>query len=218
MNEIVVFDLDGTLLSNDSTKYWLSKQLKSNILRFISAIIILPVAIPLMKFKKSKSLGASLFLWIATYGLNRTQLEENLNHFAVNVKNNSISNLYWFKDGLAVLNNHLDEGRSIIIVTASPEPLAKALFKSMHLDVKVIGTPLKNIMGGWIGGVHCRHTEKLKRLKREGVNLYWYATYSDDVEEDYPILQGAKYAYLINGHYKNLLNKKLENICFLEWD
>ncbi|QUV71461.1 hypothetical protein AbD4_03865 [Acinetobacter baumannii] len=38
MKEIVVFDLDGTLLSGDSTKAWLTDKLKSNLLRFIACI------------------------------------------------------------------------------------------------------------------------------------------------------------------------------------
>lgn len=52
MKEIVVFDLDGTLLSGDSTRTWLTDKLKSNIFRFIAALIVTPIALPLMKFKK----------------------------------------------------------------------------------------------------------------------------------------------------------------------
>ena len=75
MKEIVVFDLDGTLLSGDSTRTWLTDKLKSNIFRFIAALIVTPIALPLMKFKKYKSKGASLYLWIATYSLNEQELE-----------------------------------------------------------------------------------------------------------------------------------------------
>lgn len=218
MREVVVFDLDGTLLSGDSTKHWLSKQLKSNVLRFLSAIVVLPVAIPLMKFKQSKSFGASLLLWIATYGLSAIQLEENLNAFAVNVKKNLMPKLYWFEDGVSVLKNHLQEHRVIFIVTASPEPLANALLKSIGLDVKVVGTPLKRKMNGWIGGAHCRHHEKLRRLSLIGICPQWYATYSDDIDEDYPILQGANSAYLINANQKKKPMSELKNIYYLQWN
>ncbi|MBD0058182.1 hypothetical protein IAF46_19835, partial [Acinetobacter baumannii] len=81
MKEIVVFDLDGTLLSGDSTKAWLTDKLKSNLLRFIAAFIVTPVALPLMKFKKYKSRGASLYLWIATYGVNEEELEYSFKIF-----------------------------------------------------------------------------------------------------------------------------------------
>lgn len=67
--------MDGTLLSGDSTRTWLTDKLKSNIFRFIAALIVTPIALPLMKFKKYKSKGASLYLWIATYSLNEQELE-----------------------------------------------------------------------------------------------------------------------------------------------
>lgn len=82
MKEIVVFDLDGTLLSGDSTKAWLTDKLKSNIFRFIAALIVMPIALLIMKFKKYKSNGASLYLWIATYGLNEEKLEYSFKNFS----------------------------------------------------------------------------------------------------------------------------------------
>ncbi|ENV32684.1 hypothetical protein F960_03191 [Acinetobacter gerneri DSM 14967 = CIP 107464 = MTCC 9824] len=120
--EVVVFDLDGTLLSTDSTKVWLIKQLKSNPFRFIGAVII-PIAIPMMKIKKYKSIGASLFLWIATYRLSKYQLEESFKAFATELKNTSFPKLYWFEDGIVELRSHLKENRQIIITTAAPELL-----------------------------------------------------------------------------------------------
>ncbi len=37
MKKIVIFDLDETLLSGESTRTWLTDKLKSNIFRFIAA-------------------------------------------------------------------------------------------------------------------------------------------------------------------------------------
>lgn len=57
MKKIVVFDLDETLLSGESTRTWLTDKLKSNIFRFIAALIVTLIALSLMKFKKIKSKG-----------------------------------------------------------------------------------------------------------------------------------------------------------------
>ena len=111
MKEIVVFDLDGTLLSGDSTKAWLTDKLKSNIFRFIAALIVTPIALPLMKFKKYKSKGASLYLWIATYGLNEEKLEYSFKNFSKNIKNNSFNSLYWFEQGINEVKDHLANRR-----------------------------------------------------------------------------------------------------------
>ncbi|WP_409360012.1 hypothetical protein [Acinetobacter baumannii] len=57
MKEIIVFDLDETLLSDEFTRIWLTDKLKSNIFRFITALIVTLIALSLMKFKKYKSKG-----------------------------------------------------------------------------------------------------------------------------------------------------------------
>ncbi|EPP8341100.1 hypothetical protein [Acinetobacter baumannii] len=57
MKEIIVFDLDETLLSDEFTRTWLTDKLKSNIFRFITALIVTLIALSLMKFKKYKSKG-----------------------------------------------------------------------------------------------------------------------------------------------------------------
>lgn len=215
--EIVVFDLDGKLLSSDATRIWITKQLKSHPLRFITAIAIIPLAILFMKFKKYKILGISIFLWIATYGLTRQQLEENFKTFAMGIKNNSIPNLYWFKEGISELNSHLIEGRDIVIATGSPELLAKELLESIGLNVRYVGIPLKNKVGGWVGGTYCINEEKVNRLKLIGINYKWFAIYTDDIKNDYPILINSKYPYLINADKQKNLSKKLKNMHYLEW-
>lgn len=216
--DIVVFDLDGTLLSTDSTKTWLVKQLKSHPLRFIAAVFISPIALPLMKFKKYKSKGASLFLWIATFGLNKNQLEERFTSFSIELKKNAAPEIYWFKEGVTTLESHVKANRKIIIATAAPELLASALLQSINVDATVIGTPLQKRAGGWIGGVHCRHEEKLRRLERIGISSQWLATYTDDITEDYPILINSKNPYLINSSNKQKeASHNLKNLHYLEW-
>ena len=98
LQEVVVFDLYGTLLSADSTKTWLTQQLKSNIFRFCIALCILPIAMFLMQIKRFKGIGASLFLWVATLGKNEQQLKAQFLYFAHHLKD-----IHWFEDGLTTL-------------------------------------------------------------------------------------------------------------------
>ncbi|EPS3326408.1 TPA: haloacid dehalogenase-like hydrolase [Acinetobacter baumannii] len=217
MKEIVVFDLDGTLLSGDSAKAWLTDKLKSNIFRFIAALIVTPIALPLMKFKKYKSKGASLYLWIATYSLNEEELEYSFKNFSKNINETTSSSLYWFKQGIAEVKDHLANGRIVFIATAAPEKLASILLESTKLDVRIIGTPLQNKLGGWVSGTHCRAEEKVKRLNKLDIKQPWFATYSDDIDDDLPILIGAKLPYLINGDNNKIKNIKIKNLKILNW-
>ncbi|AGH37141.1 haloacid dehalogenase-like hydrolase [Acinetobacter baumannii] len=217
MKEIVVFDLDGTLLSGDSTKAWLTDKLKSNLLRFIAALIVTPVALPLMKFKKYKSRGASLYLWIATYGVNEKELEYSFKNFSNNINETTFSSLYWFEQGIAEVKDHLANGRIVFIATAAPEKLAKVLLDSINLNVQIIGTPLQNKLGGWVSGIHCRAEEKVRRLNKVDIKQPWFATYSDDIDDDLPILMGAKKPYLINSDNNKIKNIKIKNLKLLNW-
>ncbi|HEM6632595.1 TPA: haloacid dehalogenase-like hydrolase [Acinetobacter nosocomialis] len=217
MKEIVVFDLDGTLLSGDSTKAWLTDKLKSNIFRFIAALIVTPIALPLMKFKKYKSKGASLYLWIATYSLNEEELEYSFKNFSKNINETTSGSLYWFKQGIAEVKDHLANGRIVFIATAAPKKLANVLLEPINLDVRIIGTPLKNKLGGWISGIHCRSEEKVRRLNKVDIKQPWFATYSDDIDDDLPILMGAQKPYLINSDNNKIKNIKIKNLKLLNW-
>ncbi|MCG9510808.1 haloacid dehalogenase-like hydrolase [Acinetobacter pittii] len=217
MKEIVVFDLDGTLLSGDSTKAWLTNKLKSNLLRFITAIIITPIALPLMKFKKYKSKGASLYLWIATYGLNEEELKYSFKNFSKNINATTSGSLYWFEQGITEVKDHLAHRRIVFIAMSAPEKLANVLLESINLDVQIIGTPLQKKLGGWISGIHCRSEEKVRRLNKLDIKQPWLATYSDDIEDDLPIFISAKLPYLINGDNKKIKNIKIKNLKILNW-
>ena len=202
--QIVIFDMDGTLFSADSTKTWLTQQLKSNPIRFIFALVILPIAMLLMQIKRFKGFGASLFVWIATFGLSEHQLKTNFSNFAHHLKG-----LHWFADALTMLNEPLAQNRRVIVVTAAPEWLAQALISSLHLNIEVLGTPLKPVFSGWVGGQHCRHKQKITRLKEIGITAPWFATYSDDIADDDPILSHCENAYLINSNAQHSKFKHL---------
>lgn len=212
MKEIVVFDLDGTLLSGDSTRTWLTDKLKSNIFRFIAALIVTPIALPLMKFKKYKSKGASLYLWIATYSLNEQELEYSFKNFSKNINETTFSSLYWFEQGIAEVKDHLANGRIVFIATAAPEKLANVLLDSINLNVQIIGTPLQNKLGGWVSGIHCRAEEKVKRLNKIDIKQLQFATYNDDIEDDFSILTNYKKPYLIKENNSKVINKRIQNI------
>ncbi|WP_269913868.1 haloacid dehalogenase-like hydrolase [Acinetobacter sp. HY1485] len=202
--QIVIFDMDGTLLSADSTKIWLTQQLKSNPIRFIFALVILPIAMLLMQIKRFKGFGASLFVWVATFGLSEHQLKTNFSNFAHHLKG-----LHWFADALTTLNEHLAQNRRVIVVTAAPEWLAQALISSLHLNIEVLGTPLKPVFSGWVGGQHCSHEQKVTRLKEIGITAPWFATYSDHIKDDYPILSHCENSYLINSNAQHSKFKHL---------
>src|SRR5215469_12122923 len=67
---VAVFDLDGTLLDGDSTSLWLRERILRSMPRRCLAILLVPIAGPLLLIPRLRRIGASLMVWVATAGLN----------------------------------------------------------------------------------------------------------------------------------------------------
>ncbi|AXI02647.1 haloacid dehalogenase-like hydrolase [Aquirhabdus parva] len=200
MSKIVVFDLDKTLLAVDSTETWIREQIFGSPYRFAMGVVSAPLGLMLMHFPEKRKFGASIFLWIATVGLNESQKMESIEQFNQRF-HAGLTKSYWFKDGIAVLEEHIQNGHKVIIVTAAPKLLAEKLFEPWKDEVAVIGSTVRALWGGWISDRLCRHSEKCNFLMENGFGVNWDFAYSDS-EDDIPILAAAEKAYLINASRK----------------
>src|ERR1700755_3618932 len=117
MAQTAVFDLDGTLLAGDSTAFWLLNLLFSSWLRVIAAVLTLPVTGPLIWFRGSRRIGASIILWIASLGRDQQAIESSIHDFALDFAEGS-GGLRWRHAGLETLDRHLAAGDRVIVVTA----------------------------------------------------------------------------------------------------
>ena len=217
MNNVVVFDMDKTLLSSDATKEWMLMRFKSGVLRFLCALLCAPFALVLLRTNRLKSYGASALFYVASFGMNEKELFESFSCFASNLSKGILTKINWMDDGLHELYMHKAEGRRVIIATGSPEDFAKEIFSAKNIDVEVIGTILsKKTLGGWVVKYHCRSQEKVRRILNKGVESKWHSTYTDDIEEDYPILINAQNKFLINSQRDNNGNK-IKDIKNLSW-
>ena len=75
---LAVFDLDGTLLDGDSTGLWLWERLRRSPLRALLTLAVAPLAAPLVAIPRTRRAGASILLWIATFGLCEKGLSASL--------------------------------------------------------------------------------------------------------------------------------------------
>jgi phosphatidylglycerophosphatase C len=191
-----VFDLDKTLLSADSTVEWMRGLLRASPLKLLAALPVLPVALVMLHMPSARRIGASLLLWIATYGLDKAALEQSIDAFAVRFEQ-GMRSLRWIDDGMARLREHLDRGDRVVIVTAAPQWLARRLLAAFAGDLPVIGSELRRSGSGWIVQRHCRGMEKCRMLLEAGYGKAWRWAYSDSAD-DAPILARAREAFLVN--------------------
>ena len=215
--QIAVFDLDGTLLAGDSTVAWLRTQLLSSALRLLAAAIASPVCLPLIYFRSSRALGASILLWIATFGYDSDALAGSIERFVGNFEGGRTS-LRWRKDGLRAMQGHMAAGDRVIVVTAAPAVLSERLLASWG-DIAVLGSSLRRWQGGWVAARHCRGMEKCRALRDSGYGAIWKYAYSDS-DDDAPLLAGAEHPFIVNARPAVISRLKafgLSRVAQLRW-
>lgn len=194
---LAVFDLDGTLLDGDSTGLWLWERLRRSPLRALLTLAVAPLAAPLVAIPRTRRAGASILLWIATFGLCEKGLSASLDQFGDAFRRGD-SPLAWRVGGLTALNDHLARGDRVVVVTAAPTLLAKALVRSLGHPIDVLGTSLKPCAGGWIADIHCRNQRKCQALVEAGHGARWTYAYTDSLD-DLPLLRGAERPVIVKG-------------------
>jgi len=191
-----VFDLDKTLLSADSTVEWMRGLLRASPFKLLAALPVLPAALVMLHMPSARRMGASLLLWIATFGLDRAALEQSIDAFAARSEQ-GMRSLHWIDEGMTRLREHLAQGDRVVVVTAAPQWLAGRLLASFAADLTVIGSELRRSGGGWIVQRHCRGMEKCRMLLEAGYGKAWRWAYSDSAD-DAPMLARAREAFLVN--------------------
>lgn len=186
---LAVFDLDGTLLDGDSTALWLWDRVRRSAPRLLVALLVVPVAVPMVILAPTRRAGASILLWIATAGLNERQLRASCADFATRFQAKALP-LHWRGQGVETLDTHLADGDQVVIVTAAPTVLAQALVTPLGRPIVVLGTSLKQLAGGWVADVHCRNQRKCQALAEAGHGARWAYAYTDSLD-DLPLLRGA---------------------------
>jgi phosphatidylglycerophosphatase C len=194
--DCAVFDLDKTLLSADSTVTWMRCLLGASPWKLMAVLPVVPVALVFLHLAATRRMGASALLWIATYGMDRSALDQSIDTFVSRFER-GLQGLRWFDDGMDRLRGHLARGDEVVVVTAAPQWLAECLLISFGSELHIIGSNLRRVAGGWIVQRHCRGAEKCRMLFEAGYGQAWRYAYSDSAE-DAPMLAPAQEAFLVN--------------------
>lgn len=213
-----VFDLDGTLLTTDSTALWMLGLITKSWRRTAVAVVCAPIALALLLIPSWRKVGATAFLRIAARDLNQASLEESMDAFARRF-HDQLLGLRWRAEGIRVLQQHLENGHRVVVVTAAPVLLATRLLAPWASRIEIIGSELQKRENGWTCTYHCRGQEKCHALERAGFGRQWDYAYSDSLD-DLPMLQGAREAYMINltaGTQRRLAGLGHPNIQALRW-
>lgn len=194
---LVVFDFDHTLYDGDSGGDLVAWLVRRTWWRTLLALLIAPVAAPMIAFLPTRRRGIGAFIWAGTVGLHRRRdLDELIDRYVVLHDAQLRERL--LPIAVDVLHRHREAGDRVVVATGAPPELARAILAFVaHEDVPVVGTAVGPRLFGVMATRHCHHEMKMTMLREAGFGGDIAAAYSDS-SADLPLLQAARRPVVVN--------------------
>jgi phosphatidylglycerophosphatase C len=194
---LVVFDFDHTLYDGDSGSHLFKWLIQRDWWRQLLALLIAPIAGPMVAWMPTRRRGISAFVWVGTLGM-RTAADFNLATDRYVAAHADAIRARLLPIALDVLRLHREAGDNVVVATGAPPELARAILAFVaHEDLPVIGT----IVGPKFGAIgalrHCHYRMKMTMLREAGYTAPVAAAYSDS-SADLPLLRAAKQPVVVN--------------------
>lgn len=192
---LVVFDFDHTLYDGDSGSHFFAWLIRRSAWRKLLALLVAPVAGPMIAFLPTRRHGIGTFVWVGTVGA-RDDFDALVDQYvAANVEGIRARLL---PIALRVFDRHRAAGDRVVVATGAPPRLARAILAFVaHEDVPVIGTEVERVFGGVRASRHCHHAMKMTMLREAGFVGDIATAYSDSTA-DLPLLQAARRPVVVN--------------------
>jgi len=193
---LVVFDFDHTLCDGDAGTGFYRWLIGRAWWRGLLALLVAPVAGPMLAFLPTRKRGISAFVWAGSVG-ERLPLDALIDRYvALHETRLRASAL---PIALAVFAEHRRKGDRVVVATGAPPRLARAILERVagDADLPVLGTELGPGCGGLVVARHCHHAMKLAMLRDAGFTQPVAVAYSDS-SADLPLLQTAQHPVVVN--------------------
>ena len=220
MNPIALFDFDKTIINKDTGLSFILYALKRNFLRYFFALLITPVSFLFLISNKTRFIGNSIYLWVATVGLSKYGVQELRTNFINHYVNSPEFVIY--KDALIKIEGHLEQGHRVLIISGASTWMVEGIIKTIDVPkLQVLGSDEQRLFGGMVSRFHCFEKNKVKILD-QFLNLNDYTQifgYSDS-STDIPLLSICHNKYVINPSKRSLIKFKKAfktEITVLNW-
>ncbi len=165
--ELVVFDFDGTMFRGDSGYAMVAWMLRRNMLRLAVALMVSPIALPLLLSVATRQQGISMFLWIATFASPIRDDADALVARYVEANGDALRKRV-FPQAVETLDAHRSRGDTVVVATGAADGLARAILHlAGYTDLPVVGSISKPDMGGRVIAQHCHAANKLRMLRAQ---------------------------------------------------
>lgn len=194
---LVVFDFDHTLSDGDAGAHLFLWLIRRAWWRKVLALLIAPIALPMIAWLPTRRQGISAFVWVGTVGLHRRRDLDALIDRYVEANTEALKERL-LPVAIDVLHRHRVAGDRVLIATGAPPELARAILAFVaHEDVPVIGT-LVGPKFGAVGAIRHCHSEMKVRMIREAGYVGPIAIAYSDSTADMPLLKAAQKPVVVN--------------------
>jgi phosphatidylglycerophosphatase C len=210
---MAVFDFDHTIIDGNAGKGYIKYQLNKSMVRKIITILFIPLIQLLSFFKLTRLIGRSIPVYISTFGLSESKIQESADRFS--------SMITLFKDAIAAIEHHQNSGSKVLVITASPELIVNLVLKKNIQNfnkIVVIASKAERWFGGYVIKRFCKGENKVKMAMEQNVADNWGVGYSDD-HADIPILERCRKRFLINPNQQTIqiIDTVFSDYQILEW-
>lgn len=216
---VVVFDLDDTLVAGDSFAWFLKARISGNLLRAAATVLTAPAWIPSWALRRTRVAAERYLIWLASVGLDDPTYEAEARTFAA--EHAGPAGGRTSAPALACVQDHLDGGDRVLVVTACAAPVAQAVCEEAGLvGVEVVASTMVRSRWRFPRRVEpVRGIAKLRALEALGVQLPVEHAYSDS-HSDLPLLMAARTPHVVNPSARDLrrLREALgQGLDVLDW-
>lgn len=190
---IIVFDFDGTLVRGDCGDRFLRWLLRRNPLRWLAALLLAPLALPLLSITATRRWAVSLFLWLATVGIGEDRLAGLAARFIEAYR------LLPIRSAVEALREEVSRGHRVVVATGALRVLADGLLRRLEVrdGIDLVASDIQRYAGGWVVRWQCNGQAKLQRLQAEGFERPYLRAYSDHYSDRW-LLAAAGTPVLVN--------------------
>ena len=192
---LVVFDFDHTLCDSDAGTELYRWLIGRAWWRWLLALLVAPVAGPMVAFLRTRKAGISAFVWAGSVGKSQP-LEALIDRYVATHEAKLRASA--LPTALKVFAGHRRAGDRVVVATGAPPRLARAILRLVaDDDLPVIGTELAAGCGGLVVQQHCHYKMKMTMLHAAGFTHPIARAYSDS-SADLPLLQAAAQPVVVN--------------------
>ncbi len=193
---VALFDFDYTLIRRDSFSRFVRGLLWRDWWRVVAAAGLVPIVAPMWSLRGTRDLPVSAMVWLATLGLGRERLADDLRAHVADLARDLDALVY--RDGLDRLRAHQQAGHRVVIATGAFEDLARSICDALELEnIEIVGSSLRSWAGGMTAREHCFGERKVTMLRARGFPPPWRFVYTDSAS-DLPLLRHAEEGFFVN--------------------